>query len=244
MSSPAQGLLRGLRIASHTVAGFVLALAAHVAAGGAAPGPVVLFLLAGLISAVSVLLTGVRLSPVRVVLCLTVMQVILHEAFMRLSVAAGSGMSAPGGRTPWHGPGAQPMLGCANRHRACRNGPGLCVPAHGHARRARRGYRGDGGSAVTGGHVRAPGPPGLLGWRATDVVGAVRLRRGGSARSAALGSVRRRVRPLIGKRACARPTAQLTWRPLARPPLLLVLSGMSITKRGARAEPCMKDSSS
>src|ERR1035437_9670426 len=94
MSSPAQGLLRGLRTASPGVAGYVLALAAHVAAGSAAPGPIVLFLLAGLISAVSVLLTGVRLSPVRVVLCLTAMQVVLHEAVMRLSGPAGCGMPA------------------------------------------------------------------------------------------------------------------------------------------------------
>ena len=62
MSSPAQGLLRGLRAASLGVVGFVLALVAHLAAGGAAPGPVVLLLLAGLIGVASVLLTGAWLT--------------------------------------------------------------------------------------------------------------------------------------------------------------------------------------
>ena len=62
---PTKGLLRGLRAASLGVVGFVLALAAHVAAGGAEPGPVVLLLLAGLVGLAAVLLTGVRLTPVR-----------------------------------------------------------------------------------------------------------------------------------------------------------------------------------
>ena len=65
MFAPAQGLLRGLRAAALGVVGFVLALAAHVTAGGARPGPVVLLLLAGLIGLAAVLLTGARLSPVR-----------------------------------------------------------------------------------------------------------------------------------------------------------------------------------
>jgi hypothetical protein len=116
MLSPAQGLLRGLRAAWLGVVGFVLALAAHVAAGGATPGPVVLLLLAGLIGLAAVLLTGVRLSPVRLVLSLTVMQVVLHEAFMWLSVPAACVtpvMNAPAGAHMDMGQGAQPLLNCA-----------------------------------------------------------------------------------------------------------------------------------
>jgi hypothetical protein len=113
MLSPAQGLLRGLRAASLGGVGFVLALAAHVAAGGPTPGPVVLLLLAGLIGLAGVLLTGVRLSPFRVVVSLAVMQVVLHEAFMWLSVPAACVMNAPGGAHMGMGQGAQPLLNCA-----------------------------------------------------------------------------------------------------------------------------------
>ena len=47
-----------MRAASLEVVGFVHALAAHVAAGGGTPGPVVLLLLGGLIGLAAVLLTG------------------------------------------------------------------------------------------------------------------------------------------------------------------------------------------
>jgi hypothetical protein len=114
MLSPTRGVLRGLRAASLGVVGVVLALVGHVAAGGAAPRPVDLLLLAGLAGLAALLLTGVRLSPVRLVLSLTAMQLVLHEAFMLLgaptacvmtpaSTPAGGGMSHAG----------QPMLGCA-----------------------------------------------------------------------------------------------------------------------------------
>ena len=95
--------------------GFVLALVAHLAAGGAAPGPVVLLLLAGLIGLAAVVLTGARLSPVRVVVSLAVMQVGLHEAFMWLGAPAGCvmpGMNTPVGAHMGMGQGAQPMLNC------------------------------------------------------------------------------------------------------------------------------------
>jgi hypothetical protein len=116
MLSPAQGLLRGLRAASLGVVGFLLALGAHVAAGGAAPGPVVVLLLAGLIGAAAVLLTGARLNPVRVVVSLAIMQVCLHEAFTRLSGPADclmAGVSAPAGGHLGMGQGAQLVLDCA-----------------------------------------------------------------------------------------------------------------------------------
>lgn len=53
-----------MRVCSLGVLGFVLALVAHVAAGGAAPRPVVLILLAGLTGLAAVLLTRVRRSLV------------------------------------------------------------------------------------------------------------------------------------------------------------------------------------
>jgi hypothetical protein len=115
MLSPAQGLLRGLRAASLGVVGFVFALAAHVAAGGGTPGPVVLLLLAGLIGLAAVLLTGARLSPVRVGVSLAAMQVVLHEAFMWLGAPAACVMpvmNAPAGAPMGMGQGAQPVLGC------------------------------------------------------------------------------------------------------------------------------------
>ena len=113
MSSPTRGVLRGLRAASLGFVGFVLALVAHVAAGGVTPGPAALLLLAGLISLATVLLTGARLSPVRIGLFLAVMQVVLHEALMWLGAPAGcvmTGASAPSGGHLGH---SQQMLDCA-----------------------------------------------------------------------------------------------------------------------------------
>ena len=116
MSSPAQGLLRWLRAASLGIGGFVLALVAHLAAGGAAPGPVVLLLLAGLIGVASVLLTGAWPSPVRVVVSLAGMQVFLHEAFMRLGAPAGcvlTGISATASGHVAMGHGGQLAPACS-----------------------------------------------------------------------------------------------------------------------------------
>lgn len=114
MSSPTRGVLRGLRAASLGVVGFVLALAGHVAAGGVTPGSVALLLLAGLTGLASLLLTGVRLSPGRVVLSLAAMQLVLHEAFMWLGSSTAcvmTGTSAPAGGGMSHA--GQPMLECA-----------------------------------------------------------------------------------------------------------------------------------
>jgi hypothetical protein len=114
MLRPTGGLVRGVRAASLGIGGFVLALVAHAAAGGATPGPVVLLLLAGLTGLAAVLLTGVRLSPAQVVLSLTTMQVFLHEAFMWLGSPAAcvtAGKGAPAGMDMGRGP--QPMLDCA-----------------------------------------------------------------------------------------------------------------------------------
>ena len=111
---PTRGLLRGARAASLGVGGFVLALVAHVAAGGATPGPVVLFVLAGLTGLAAVLLTGVRLNPVQVVLFLAAVQVALHEAFMWLgspTACMATGVGAPAGMDM--GRGTPPMLDCA-----------------------------------------------------------------------------------------------------------------------------------
>jgi len=103
-----------LRAASLGVAGFVLALMAHLGAGGAAPEPVVLLTLAGLIALSAVLITGVRLTPLHVATSLAAMQVFLHEAFMRLGVPVGcsmSGMTSPTLRPMSHG--GRPALECA-----------------------------------------------------------------------------------------------------------------------------------
>jgi hypothetical protein len=116
MSSPTRGLLRGLRAASLGVAGFVLALVAHVAAGGASPAPAVLLLLAGFTGLAALLLTGVRLSPGRVATSLAAMQAVLHGAFMRLSVPAACPMpvmNPPAGGQAGMGHGGQPVLECA-----------------------------------------------------------------------------------------------------------------------------------
>jgi hypothetical protein len=88
-------LIRGLRAGSLGVGGFVLALIAHVAAHGVIPGLASLVLLGGLTALAALLLTGVRLSPVRVGLSVVVMQLALHETFMRLSMTsmADAGMS-------------------------------------------------------------------------------------------------------------------------------------------------------
>jgi hypothetical protein len=93
-------LIRGLRAGSLGVGAFVLALIAHVAAHGVVPGPAPLLLLGGLIALAALLLTGVRLSPFRVCLSLMVMQVALHEAFMRLG-ATGMAEAGMGQRSPW-----------------------------------------------------------------------------------------------------------------------------------------------
>jgi hypothetical protein len=117
MLTPTRGLLRGLRAASLGAVGFFLALVAHLAAGGAAPGPVVLLALAGLVSVAAVLLTGARLSLVRVGVSLTAMQVVLHEAFMRLGAPAAclvSGLSAPPGGSMGHGGAPVPLAECAS----------------------------------------------------------------------------------------------------------------------------------
>jgi hypothetical protein len=117
MLTPTRGLLRGLRAASFGAVGFVLALVAHVAAGGVLPDPVALLLLTGLVCFAAVLVTGARLSPVRVGVSLTAMQVVLHEVFMRLGAPPTclmSGVSAPPGGLMGHGGGPMPLVECAS----------------------------------------------------------------------------------------------------------------------------------
>jgi len=117
MFTPTRGLLRGLRAASLGAVGFALALVAHVAAGGAAPGPVVLLVLAGPVSLAAVLLTGTRLSPVRVGVSLSAMQVVLHQAFLWLGAPAACpirGVSGPPGGPMGHGGGTTPLVECAS----------------------------------------------------------------------------------------------------------------------------------
>jgi hypothetical protein len=125
MSTPTRGWLRGLRAASLGVVAFCLALVAHVAAGGNAPGPVALLLLAGLIALAAVLVTAGRLGPVRVGVSLAAMQVVLHEAFMWLGSPAGC--PAPAGGRMSHG--SQPMLECATEMAQAGVGPSAGIAA-------------------------------------------------------------------------------------------------------------------
>ena len=113
MSRPTCGSLRGLRAASLSVVAFVLALVAHLAAGGVAPGPVALVLLAGVIGLAAVLLTRVQLSLPHIAISLGTMQVILHEVFMRLGAPADCVMTGVSSPIDAHMGRAQPMLGCA-----------------------------------------------------------------------------------------------------------------------------------
>jgi hypothetical protein len=94
MVSPTRGRLRGLRAASLGVVSFVLALATHAVAGGAAPSLSMLTLLAGLTGLAAVLLTAVRLTPARILVSLAAMQVVLHEAFIWLAAPADCAMTA------------------------------------------------------------------------------------------------------------------------------------------------------
>jgi hypothetical protein len=113
MLSPASGFLRVLRAACLGVVGLLLALVAHLTAGGVAPQPAVLLPLAGLLGVAAAWLTRVRLSPTRIGMSLAGMQVVLHEVFMLSGAPAGclmTGVSTPAAAYMGHG---QPMLGCA-----------------------------------------------------------------------------------------------------------------------------------
>jgi hypothetical protein len=114
MVSPTRGWLRGLRATALGVVGFALALLAHVTAAGAPPGSVVLSLLAGLTALAAVLLTAVRLSPLRIGMSLAAMQVLLHEAFTWLAAPAEcamAGVSVSGAMQV--GQVGHPALSCA-----------------------------------------------------------------------------------------------------------------------------------
>ena len=115
MVSPTRGWLRGLRAASLGVVTFVLAFVAHVTAGGATPGPVILTLLAGLTGLAAVLLTAVRLSPLRIGVSLAAMQVVLHEAFGWLGAPVDCATTAVGatGAMQMGGQGRHSALACA-----------------------------------------------------------------------------------------------------------------------------------
>jgi hypothetical protein len=114
MVSPTGGWLRGVRAASLGVVAFVLALVGHVAAGGAAPGPVMLILLAELIGLAAVLLTAVQLSPLRIGVSLAAAQVVLHQALLWLAAPAHCAMTAVSSTDATHiGQSAQPALACA-----------------------------------------------------------------------------------------------------------------------------------
>jgi hypothetical protein len=75
---------------------------------------VLLMLLAGMTGLASVLLTAVRLTPLRIGVSLAAMQVVLHEAFMWLGAPADCAMTAVSATGAMHiGPDGQPALACA-----------------------------------------------------------------------------------------------------------------------------------
>ncbi len=100
MSSPAGGALRLTRAAVLGSATVGLALAAHVLAGGAAPTPVGIGLLALPMLAVALLVTGVRLSGPAVAGLVGASQVALHLGLTALAaptgVVAGAGTESAG----------------------------------------------------------------------------------------------------------------------------------------------------
>ena len=102
MSSPAPvtGTLRLTRAAVLTLATVSLSLAAHVAAGGSAPGPVGLMLLVAPVLTLSLSVTGRRLGLAAVGTVLAVTQVGLHTAFMALGTG---GVTGAGLTTDHHG---------------------------------------------------------------------------------------------------------------------------------------------
>jgi hypothetical protein len=104
MSSPTQGLLRRVARRLAGRCGLCPHPGSPCGGRGGAPGPVRPILLAGL-TGLAMLLTGVRLSLVRVGVSLTAVQVVLHEAFKRLNAPpawAIAGMRAPaGGQWTW-----------------------------------------------------------------------------------------------------------------------------------------------
>jgi hypothetical protein len=111
---PTTGLLRGLRASCLAVVGFNLALIAHVSAGGAAPAAAVLLLLAGLVCLAAVLVTRTRLNLVRIGISLSALQLVLHEALMRLGSPAVCPVTEVSTTSSMHmGHGGQPMASCA-----------------------------------------------------------------------------------------------------------------------------------
>jgi len=89
--APVTGMLRLTRAAVLTLATVSLSLAAHVAAGGSAPGPVGLMLLVAPVLALSLSVTGRRLGLAAVGTVLALIQVGLHRAFMALGTGGATG---------------------------------------------------------------------------------------------------------------------------------------------------------
>jgi hypothetical protein len=83
--TPARGALRLGRAAVLGVCCLLLSLTAHVLAGGAAPSPLALIVLAVPVACLSILVTGERAGLTRIGGTLAATQVGLHEGFMLLA---------------------------------------------------------------------------------------------------------------------------------------------------------------
>ncbi len=88
---PVTGMLRLTRALALTLAVVSLSLAAHVVAGGSAPGPVGLWLVVAPVLALSLWVTGRRLGLAAVGTVLALTQVWLHTAFMAISTGGVTG---------------------------------------------------------------------------------------------------------------------------------------------------------
>ncbi len=119
-TSPSSGALRWVRAAVLGLSCVLLALGAHVLAGGAAPSALTLLVLAVPIGCSCVLATGTRAGPLRIGLVLAAGQVGLHEAFMLAGAGAGCGPATAAGVMPTHGTAA--MVHCAG-------GPAMAGPS-------------------------------------------------------------------------------------------------------------------
>jgi hypothetical protein len=105
--SPARGATRLVRSAVLGTACLLLALSAHVLAGGQAPSVLALLVLSVPIGCACVLVTGRQVGLLRIGTVLGVTQVVLHEAFLSLAQSA----CAPAG-TSIHAHGQSMAAAC------------------------------------------------------------------------------------------------------------------------------------
>ncbi len=155
--APATGVLRLARAGVLTLATVSLSLAAHVAAGGSAPGLVGLLLVVVPVLAATLLTTGRRLGLTGIGSLVAITQVGLHSAFMALTMNSGMALTMNGGMARTMGGGAGAVVTASHHSQSvittggAVSGPSLVDLAL------------SGGSpAMTGAHVVAAGLVALI----------------------------------------------------------------------------------